>query len=301
MTDPAGSASSPCSASPRRGIAGRTMNTSSAASAGSQATRASRPARCAARRLTSGLDQRFGLGQAAADQGHGEAAVRPVARADRGHHGADRRVQPGAAGDGVLLAHVLLWADPATQMQNMSMRGGWKRMMAGMPLIMMEAHGPGHIALSDNHAARFRAPAPARPVDLGQGHRFLTAPGTSATTGPERRLVRDRGQRRAGDALPDGAVRRRVHRHRPPRAAAAARAGQRVHPGPPAGPVAAHPAELADLPGLDRPGPPAPGVPAQPGLRVLAINFDYRNIFLRIVGPGRVAIQSISSGRRRWK
>ena len=34
----------------------------------------------------------------------------------------------------------------------MSMRGGWKRMKAGLPLIMMEAHGPGHIALSDNHA-----------------------------------------------------------------------------------------------------------------------------------------------------
>ena len=48
--------------------------------------------------------------------------------------------------------HVLLWTDPATRLGNMSMRGGWKRMMAGMPLIMVEAHGPGHIALSDNHA-----------------------------------------------------------------------------------------------------------------------------------------------------
>src|SRR6202034_4006100 len=78
-------------------------------------------------------------------------------------------------------------------------------------------------------------------------------------------------RQRAGDALPDGAVRRRVHRLRAPRAAAAARAGQRVHPGPAAGPVDAHPAELADLQGLDRPDAPAPGVPAEPGLRLLAI------------------------------
>jgi uncharacterized protein (AIM24 family) len=74
--------------------------------------------------------------------------------------------------------HVLLWADPATRMQNMSMRGGWKRMMAGMPLIMMEAHGPGHIALSDNHAGEVIA----LPLQHGQAmwvkeHRFLTATG----------------------------------------------------------------------------------------------------------------------------
>ena len=74
--------------------------------------------------------------------------------------------------------HVLLWADPATRMQNMSLRGGWKRMMAGLPLIMIEAHGPGHIALSDNHAGEVIA----LPLQHGQSiwvkeHRFLTATG----------------------------------------------------------------------------------------------------------------------------
>ncbi len=74
--------------------------------------------------------------------------------------------------------HVLLWADPSTRMQNMSLRGGWKRMMAGLPLIMVEAHGPGHIGLSDNHAGEVIA----LPMQHGQSmwvkeHRFLTATG----------------------------------------------------------------------------------------------------------------------------
>jgi uncharacterized protein (AIM24 family) len=54
-----------------------------------------------------------------------------------------------AQGDGVYFSHhVLLWAEPAVQMQAMSMKGGWNRMYSGMPLIMMQAAGPGHIAFS---------------------------------------------------------------------------------------------------------------------------------------------------------
>jgi uncharacterized protein (AIM24 family) len=74
--------------------------------------------------------------------------------------------------------HVLLWADPQTRLGNMSLRGGWKRMMAGMPLIMVEGHGPGHLALSDNHAGEVIA----LPLQHGQRmwvreHRFLCATG----------------------------------------------------------------------------------------------------------------------------
>ena len=74
--------------------------------------------------------------------------------------------------------HVLLWTDPETRLQNMSLRGGWKRMMAGLPLIMTEAHGPGHIALSDNHAGEVIG----LPLQHGQSiwvreHRFLCATG----------------------------------------------------------------------------------------------------------------------------
>jgi uncharacterized protein (AIM24 family) len=85
-----------------------------------------------------------------------------------------------AQGDNVYFSHhVLLWADPATRLGNMPMRGGWNRVMAGMPLIMMEAHGPGHLALSDNHAGEVVA----LPLQHGQRmwvreHRFLCATGT---------------------------------------------------------------------------------------------------------------------------
>lgn len=44
--------------------------------------------------------------------------------------------------------HVLLWKDPQVNMTTMSLAGGWKRMLAGLPLIMMQAQGPGHIAFS---------------------------------------------------------------------------------------------------------------------------------------------------------
>lgn len=44
--------------------------------------------------------------------------------------------------------HVLLWKDPQVNITTMSLAGAWKRVFAGMPLIMTEAHGPGHIAFS---------------------------------------------------------------------------------------------------------------------------------------------------------
>ncbi len=44
--------------------------------------------------------------------------------------------------------HVLLWKDPQVNMTTMSLSGGWKRMLAGLPLVMMQAQGPGHIAFS---------------------------------------------------------------------------------------------------------------------------------------------------------
>jgi hypothetical protein len=74
--------------------------------------------------------------------------------------------------------HTLLWTEPATRLINMPMRGGWNRMMAGMPLVMVEARGPGHVALSDNHAGEVIA----LPLQHGQQiwvreHRFLTATG----------------------------------------------------------------------------------------------------------------------------
>jgi uncharacterized protein (AIM24 family) len=74
--------------------------------------------------------------------------------------------------------HVLLHTDPVVRLGNLPMRGGWKRMRAGMPLIMMRAQGPGHIAFSADEPGETLAV----PLRLGQTidvaeHRFLVATG----------------------------------------------------------------------------------------------------------------------------
>ena len=72
--------------------------------------------------------------------------------------------------------HVLLWKDPQINITSMPMRGGWKRMFAGLPLIMTQASGPGHIAFSRD------LPGELIPIPLQSGqsldvreHLFLVA------------------------------------------------------------------------------------------------------------------------------
>ena len=84
-----------------------------------------------------------------------------------------------AAGDSVYFAHhVLLWKDPATVITTMSLKGAWKRMFAGMPLIMTQAAGPGHIAFSRDAPGELIAIPihPGQAVDVRE-HLFLTATG----------------------------------------------------------------------------------------------------------------------------
>jgi uncharacterized protein (AIM24 family) len=74
--------------------------------------------------------------------------------------------------------HTLLWAEPTVALQAMPMAGGWNRVRAGLPLVMLQASGPGHLALSDDAPGEVVA-VPLRP---GQGiqvreHRFLAATG----------------------------------------------------------------------------------------------------------------------------
>lgn len=77
--------------------------------------------------------------------------------------------------------HVLLWAEPSVTMSPMPMKGGWNRMLAGMPLIMMQAHGPGHVAFSEDAPGELVViPLPhGQEVDVRE-HRFLVA-GTNVT------------------------------------------------------------------------------------------------------------------------
>ncbi len=72
--------------------------------------------------------------------------------------------------------HSVLWADPSVTMQAMPMAGGWNRVRAGLPLVMLTAKGPGHVALSED------APGEVVAIPLRQGqeifvreHRFFAA------------------------------------------------------------------------------------------------------------------------------
>ena len=82
-----------------------------------------------------------------------------------------------AAGDGVYFSHhVLLWKDPAINITTMPLKGAWKRMFAGLPLIMTQAQGPGHIAFSHDAPGEMIALPlhPGQAIDVRE-HLFLTA------------------------------------------------------------------------------------------------------------------------------
>ncbi|HEV8063538.1 MAG TPA: AIM24 family protein [Acidimicrobiales bacterium] len=75
--------------------------------------------------------------------------------------------------------HVLLHAAPTVRMENHNLPGGnWNRMLAGMPLVMMRAAGPGHIAFShDDPGEAIAIPLmPGQAIDVHE-HRFLVATG----------------------------------------------------------------------------------------------------------------------------
>jgi uncharacterized protein (AIM24 family) len=87
-----------------------------------------------------------------------------------------------AADDQIYFSHhVLLWTDPGTRLTLRPMPPGWVRRKAGMPLVMLDASGPGRVAISADDAGEILAvPLEAgRSVDVTE-HRFLMA--TDAVT-----------------------------------------------------------------------------------------------------------------------
>ena len=77
--------------------------------------------------------------------------------------------------------HVLLWKDPQINITTVSLAGGWKRMFAGLPLIMTQAQGQGHIAFSrDAPGEMIALPIqPGQSVDVRE-HLFMLATGNVA-------------------------------------------------------------------------------------------------------------------------
>ena len=87
-----------------------------------------------------------------------------------------------SAEDSIYFAHhVLLWKDTQIKISTMPLKGAWKRMLAGMPVIMTQAHGPGRIAFSRDAPGELIALPiqPGHSVDVRE-HIFLVATGQVA-------------------------------------------------------------------------------------------------------------------------
>jgi len=72
--------------------------------------------------------------------------------------------------------HILLWMDPTVTISAKVLKGAARRMMAGLPVIVTEAHGPGRIAFSRDGPGQilFREVRPGQPLHVRE-HQFLFA------------------------------------------------------------------------------------------------------------------------------
>lgn len=72
--------------------------------------------------------------------------------------------------------HSLLWTEQTVRLEALKMPGGWSRRLAGIPLVMMQAAGPGHVALSDDHPGEVIAlPLAGGQAIIVREHRLLAA------------------------------------------------------------------------------------------------------------------------------
>jgi len=72
--------------------------------------------------------------------------------------------------------HILLWMDPTVTVTSKMMKGAARRIMAGLPVIVTEAHGPGRIAFSRDGPGQviFKEIRPGQPLHVRE-HQFLFA------------------------------------------------------------------------------------------------------------------------------
>jgi uncharacterized protein (AIM24 family) len=72
--------------------------------------------------------------------------------------------------------HILLWKDPRVEIELKPMKGALKRMLAGMPVFMTAARGPGRIAFSRDGSGHVFALhlSPGESLDVRE-HQFLAA------------------------------------------------------------------------------------------------------------------------------
>lgn len=80
-----------------------------------------------------------------------------------------------ADGEGVVFSHhTYLWSQPGTGLEPWSKGSFFTRSFAGMPLVLMRATGPGHVSLSEDHPGEVVAlPIPPGRGFLVREHAFL--------------------------------------------------------------------------------------------------------------------------------
>ncbi len=190
--------------------------------------------------------------------------------------------------------HNLLWTDPAAQLGNSRLSGGWNRVMAGLPLVMVEGRGPGHIALSDNHAGDIVT----LPLNNGQGSGCASIvscarPETSITPGNRRRSGSPPGRVTTAKRITRWActATSSARKPRPDCCCCIRPATRSCATWPRARRCSCSRVRLLyrDLSvqmhlHLE--------YPHSQGMNWWR-SFSYRNVWLRLIGPGRVAVQSI--------
>src|SRR5262249_37947620 len=72
--------------------------------------------------------------------------------------------------------HTLLWKDPSVAIQHRTRKGMARRLFAGVPVFLSEAHGPGNIAISRESVGQIVALplGPGDSIDVRE-HQFLLA------------------------------------------------------------------------------------------------------------------------------
>jgi uncharacterized protein (AIM24 family) len=73
--------------------------------------------------------------------------------------------------------HVLLWKDSPVELKRVALAGAWRRFFAGLPIVMATAHGPGHVAFSQDAPGELIA----LPLNVGQSVEVREGPFLVAT------------------------------------------------------------------------------------------------------------------------
>lgn len=85
-----------------------------------------------------------------------------------------------AEGDRLYFTHdVVLWQEPSIELSALPLARAWTRMRAGLPLIMLQSAGSGHIAFSHDTPGELLAIplAPGASVDVREGHLLVATGG----------------------------------------------------------------------------------------------------------------------------